>query len=148
MMNDLKNNTPYNNRLIFCAAISMLTLLSSCTSKTVFLTSAVIPAARGYVKVNKDNQENYIIQVSLEHLAEAERLNPPKETYVIWMESDQNTTKNIGQINSNSHSNKLKASFETASSFAPTRIFISSEDDRTASYPGSQIVLTTGRLKG
>lgn len=137
-----------SNRQGLCLVASLMILLSSCASKTPFLTSEIIPAARGYVKVDRDKLQNYNIELSLEYLAEAERLTPPKETYVIWMESDQNSTKNIGQINTTSGSNKLKASFETSSSFEPTRIFISAEDNGTVSYPGSQIVLTTGRLKG
>jgi len=139
--------TTYRNFPAMAFSVGMLFLLSSCVSNTPFLTSDVIPAARGYVKVKQDDNQNYIIQVSLEYLAEASRLNPPKETYVIWMESAGNSTKNIGQINSVSNSNRLKATFETSSSFDPTRIFITAEDDGTVSYPGSQMVLTTGKLK-
>ncbi|MDZ4749457.1 MAG: hypothetical protein SH808_13300 [Saprospiraceae bacterium] len=147
-MNLLHTFTKGHARFGIYAAITSLVLLSSCATKSPFLTSDVIPSARGYVKVNKDNNENYIIQVSLEHLAEAKRLNPSKATYVIWMESDGNSTKNIGQINSASNPNNLKASFKTSSSFKPIRIFITAEDDGTTSYPGSQIVLSTNRLKG
>jgi len=86
--------------------------------------------------------------LSLEYLAESDRLTPPKKTYVIWMESDHYSTKNIGQIQPTAGTNKLKADFETSSSYAPTRIFITAEDDGMVTFPGSQIVLTTGRLKG
>jgi hypothetical protein len=127
---------------------SLLILLSSCAVKTPFLTSMVIPSARGSVKVDKDKLENYSIDLSVEYLAEAERLSPPKKTYVIWMESDRSTTKNIGQINTTKGSNNLKANFKTSSSYEPTRIFISAEDDGLVSYPGNQVVLTTGKLKG
>lgn len=138
----------FQNNAVLIFSMAIMFLLSSCVSKTPFLTSDVIPAARGYVEVKKDDNQNYIIQVSLEYLAEASRLNPPKQTYVIWMESGGKSTKNIGQINSGTNSNKLKASFETSSSTEPSRIFITAEDDGTVSYPGSQVVLTTGKLKG
>lgn len=135
--------------LMFCCVMAS-GLITSCSSKSVFQTSSVIPAARGYVNVNQDRDQNYIIQVKLDYLSEADRLNPPKKTYVIWMESSTNATRNIGQINSSTGflSNKLKADFETSSSYKPDRIFITAEDDGTVSYPGPVIVLTTGKLKG
>ncbi len=56
--------------------------------------------------------------------------------------------KNIGQIESGSRlmSKKLKASFETVSSFAPVQIFITTEDDASAQHPGSQVVLSTNKF--
>ncbi len=146
-MKMLSINTRASIQLGFCTAVSILILFSSCVSKTPFLNSSAVPAARGFVKVKKDDNQNYLIQVSIDYLAEAKRLDPPKELYVIWMESDNNTAKNIGQINRSSNPNKLKADFNTSSSFAPTQIYITAENDATVSYPGSQLVLTTGRLK-
>lgn len=135
---------------LLCLSAAATLLLSSCSTKAVFQTSSIQPAARGYVKVKQDNTQNYNIQIKLDYLSEADRLNPPKKTYVIWMESNNNATRNIGQINSSTGfmSNNLKADFQTSSSYKPERIFITAEDDGTVSYPGPVIVLTTGKLKG
>jgi hypothetical protein len=124
--------------------LGILVLGTSCESKAPFLSSSVLPAARGYVTVKKDNNENQRIQLHLDYLAEATRLQPSRKTYVVWMVTKEDMTKNIGQINS---SNNLKATFETVTSFEPVRIFITAEDDGTVSYPGSQMVLTTDRLR-
>jgi hypothetical protein len=91
-MNIIKSMILTSNAAMILS-MAIMFLFSSCVSKTPFLTSEVIPAARGYVEINKDDNQNYIIQVELEYLAEASRLNPPKQTYVIWMESDGKTTK-------------------------------------------------------
>ena len=146
----IKNNAFASSSRDMLWAMAIVLMMSSCASKSQFLTSSVIPAARGYVKVKKEKSQNYRIRVNLDYLAEAERLDPPRKTYVIWMESNHNSTKNIGQINSGKGfmSNNLKVSFETSSSYKPDRIFISAEDDGTVSYPGSPIVLTTGKFKG
>lgn len=142
----------FRNSHLLLIVLMMVAMLSitSCSSKAAFQTSSVIPAARGYVNVKQDRDQNYIIQVKLDYLSEADRLDPPKKTYVIWMESSKNATKNIGQINSSTGfmSNNLKADFETSSSYKPERIYITAEDDGTVSYPGPVIVLTTGKLKG
>jgi len=132
-------------RNISLGLLGILTIFSldSCSSKTAFLTSQVVPAARGSVKVKKDNNHNYVIQVHLQNLAEVKRLDPPKETYVVWM-TDRETTKNIGQIKSSSNflSKNLKASFETVSSTKPLKIFITAEEDGNTQVPGLQILAT------
>jgi hypothetical protein len=109
-----------------------------------FLTSQVVPAARGSVKVKRDKNHNYVIQVHVENLAEVKRLDPSKQTYVVWMATDQERTKNIGQINSSSSllSKSLKASFETVSSIKPVKIFITAEEDGSTQSPG-MLILTT-----
>jgi hypothetical protein len=131
-------------------AVSILLTLqmSSCASKHEFLTSTVVPAARGYVTVKQDDNRNNVIHLEVNYLAEANRLTPAKETYVVWMVTKEDVSKNIGQINNTTKSaaNNLKATFETVSAFEPTRIFITAENDPTITYPGSQIVLSTGRF--
>ncbi|MFZ4058354.1 MAG: hypothetical protein ACOYKE_09450 [Ferruginibacter sp.] len=89
-----------------------------------------------------------MINIELINLAESERLSPPKKVYVVWMETIDDSTKNIGQIISGSKfmTQKLKASFETVSAFKPRRIFISAEDEATAQYPGTPIVISTNNF--
>ncbi len=121
---------------------------TSCAKKISFLTSSVVPAAQGYVKVKNDNNKNYAISVHLTDLAEVGRLQPAKQTYVVWMETNEEATKNIGQIKSSTGflSKQLKASFETVSSIRPIKIFITAEDDATTQYPGTQVVLSTDKF--
>jgi len=118
------------------------------SEKTVFLTSSVVPAARGNVKVKKDNNKNYLIQVDIANLTEVDRLQPPRNTYVVWMVTDKNLTKNIGQIDSSTGvlSNKLKASFQTASLLKPVKIYITAEDDANVQYSSNEVVLETNNF--
>lgn len=116
---------------------------SSCAKKTFFLTSSVAPAARGEVAVTKDKNKNYVIKMQISNLAEVDRLQPPKKSYVVWMEAEQGITRNIGLITT---SKQLNVSFETVATLRPTRIFITAEEDEGTQYPGSMVVLTTGRL--
>jgi len=122
--------------------------ISSCARKVSFLTSSVVPAARGYIKVKRDGNKNYVIQVQLSDLAEASRLQPPRQTYVVWMVTDREETKNIGQVKSSENfvSKNLSASFETVSSSRPTKIFITAEDDPGSQYPSTLVVLSTDKF--
>jgi hypothetical protein len=126
------------------SAIVMILAFESCSHKISFATSSVVPAARGTVKIKKDNNHNYVIKLDIFNLAEVKRLQPAKQAYLVWMVTDGETTKNIGQINSSSSllSKKLKASFESVSATRPTKIFITAEDDVTTQYPGLQILST------
>lgn len=134
-------------------AISLITLvsfflISSCSRKVNFQTSSVVPAARGNVKINRDDNKNYTIELRIQDLAEVDRLQMAKESYVVWMVTDNEETKNIGLLNSSSGilSNKLKAYFETSSSTRPRQIFITAEEDASVQYPGSRIILSTDRF--
>ena len=117
----------------------------SCAHKISFGTSSVVPAAEGSVKVKKDKNNNYNIDLSVIRLADPKRLSPSKQLYVVWMDADQNGTKNIGQLKTSSGmlSKTLKSSLKTVSSVKPTRIFITAEDDAAVQYPGGQVVLDT-----
>jgi hypothetical protein len=136
------------NTLLAALLILFAFSFSACSKKVNFLTSDVVPAARGYVTVKSDNNNNYVIQVFLSSLAEVQRLEPAKETYVVWMETDKHVTKNLGQIKSSSSllSKKLKATFESVSALKPVKVFITAENDASLQYPGTQVVLSTDRF--
>ena len=143
-MKNKKINSLFNLLLMIVVLFS----INSCTKKIAFLTSSVVPAARGDVKVSKDKNMNYVIQVHISELAEVSRLSPPKQTYVVWMITDQNDIKNIGKINSKMGGlvKQLNASFETVSDLKPNKIFITAEDDASVQFPNSQIILSTDRF--
>ena len=143
-----KSHRPFQHILSYVLISVIAISVISCARKTSFLTSPVVPAARGDVTVKSDKNKNYVIHVQLSGLAEVERLQPSKNAYVVWMETDRNVTKNLGQITSSSgtFSQNLKASFETVSSEKPTKIFITAENDPSIQYPGTQVVLSTDRF--
>jgi hypothetical protein len=116
---------------------------TSCSQKTFFLQSSVLPAAEGYVEVSRDKSDNYIIKIELKNFAGAERLDPTNLTYVVWMVTARDAAVNIGRI---STSNSLKVSFETLSAFRPVQVFITAEEQENARYPGSMVILTTDRF--
>lgn len=122
----------------------MMASFSSCSRKVAFLTSSVVPAAEGYVQVKKDGNQNYAISLKVSNLAEVDKLQPPKKTYVVWMETDRGLTKNIGQVVS---SNNLNANFETVSSFKPVKIFLTAEENENVQYPGNVVLTTENFLK-
>ena len=97
-MKTLKLNFFSRNLLLGALAIVMLLSFSSCAKKITFQNSSVVPAARGQVTVDKDNNKNYVVKIKIDDLAEVNRLEPARKVYVVWMETDESQVKNIGQI--------------------------------------------------
>ncbi len=131
-------------------SLSILLLVSSsCAHKTTFQTSTVVPAAEGTVQWKKDSNNNYVITIKMVNLAEVERLEPPKKAYVVWMENEEGRPKNLGQINSSheTFTRKLKATFQTVSSFKPSKIYITAEDESNVNFPSSMVVLQSKSIK-
>ena len=147
-MKTLKFNFLLRNVLLGASVVLLLISLTSCAKKITFQTSSVVPAARGKVTVDKDNNKNYVVKIKIDNLAEVKRLEPSKNVYIVWMETDESLVKNLGQIKSEPKflSSKLKATFETVTAFKPTKIFITAEDNADTQYPGNQLILETTRF--
>lgn len=119
--------------------------LRAAAQEVHFKTSAVVPAAQGTVKVSTNKDKGYNISINILHLAGPQRLQPAAKTYIVWMDTEQNSTKNLGEIQSEDGflSKTLKASLKTTTPFKPMRIFITAEDVAAISNPHGQQVLTT-----
>lgn len=132
-------------KIAFLGLLTIMIVLPMTLSakKIPFLTSTVAPAAKGYIKINKDSNKNYTIQVTVEDLAAIERIQPTQQTYVVWMVNERNETENIGRIIS---SKNLSGYMKTVSSSQPIQIFITAEVDESVQYPGELIILTTDKF--
>jgi len=142
-MKIIKNNM--FTRIIIIAALFSTLLLQSCARKVSFATSSVVPAAEGSVKVSKDRNNNYSIDLYVMRLADPKRLTPAKDFYIVWMNSGNAEAKNIGQLKTSSSmlSKALKSSLKTVASTKPTGFFITAEDHADIQYPAGQEVLRT-----
>lgn len=128
--------------------IGITILFTSCAQKMQFRNSSVVPAATGYVKIKQDKNTNYSIKLEVLALADVERLQSSNVSYVVWMETDLGRTENLGQLNSSSGfmSKQMKATLETVSSYKPTIIYITAEENTNVRIPGNNLVLTTDRF--
>lgn len=147
-MKTVKHNYIKRNLILLTMGILVPLFLQSCAKKYAFQISSIVPAAEGTVIVKKDKNKNYTIQLKVANLADPKRLNPPREMYVVWMETDHSNNTNIGQLKSSSGmmSKALKSSLTTVTSFKPTAFFITAENSSDIQYPGGDVVLKTGQI--
>jgi len=128
--------------------ILLIFLFTSCGKKLTFLNSAVVPAAEGTVRMKKDHNNNYSIDLAVTSLADPSRLTPPRNVYVVWMETSQAGVQNIGQLKTSAKglSKRLSSSLKTVTPHKPTVFFITAEDDANGNYPGASLILKTGAI--
>lgn len=141
--NKLHNQFMHTMKSILSVAIALcltLFLVSCGASKMVFENSSVVPAATGDVKVKKDKNENYAIDLSVKNLAPPQKLTPSREMYLVWMEDGKNPVRKLGRMDPSS---SLKASLTALSTTTPEKVFITAENNAEVTYPTGDVVLTT-----
>lgn len=135
--------------LAIAASAVFVFSMSSCASKTHFLTSTVVPAAQGTVEVKTDRNKNYVIEIDITNLSPSTRLSPPSNAYVVWLIAADNSAQNLGQLNSSDRfmSKNLDAEFKTVTGIRPAKIMITAENDPQVQYPSfSEVILATDFL--
>jgi hypothetical protein len=141
----MKKNLPIPqwNPIVFLVLIALL--FSACSRKMNFGISQVDPGADGYVKLSSDKNNNTAIHVRIRHLAPVERLTPPGKVYVVWMVTENNRDRNIGQLRNMNllFSRARVAELKTVTPFKPSKFFITAEDNASVTTPGTGVVLKT-----
>jgi hypothetical protein len=125
--------------------VTLLFFITSCGINESFLRSSVVPAATGYVKVKKDENQNYAIKLKVNDLAESDRLQSSKKMYVVWMQTENGNFENLGQLQTSTGfmSKQRTASMETVSTHKPVRFFITAENEQNVQFPDRETILTT-----
>lgn len=118
--------------LKFISLLTILFIFASCSTTLKFPTSDVAPAADISATKKEDKNGNYKVTITAKNLAAADRLNPPKTAYVIWIVTKADGIRSIGRL---TNKNVKTASIETLTPFAFTEIFITAEDQLDISYP-------------
>lgn len=125
-------------RVLFGAVVLFLT---SCATPAKFPISSITPAAEITATMKKDKNENFAIVVTAKYLASPNRLTPPKNIYVVWVDTESNGTINIGQL---TIQNGQKTQLKTSTPFNVKDIYITAEDYGSITYPaGFEISRTT-----
>jgi hypothetical protein len=134
-----------NSLILFIVITITVIFTSSCARRMTFTTSRIAPSAEGRVKIKKDKNDNYAIELKVRHLPDPKRLDPPRKTYTVWMETVRNGTRNVGNLSTSSglFSKTLKSSLNTVSPYKPTGFFITAENAERTTYPNGEVVLRT-----
>lgn len=121
--------------------LGLLTVLNACTPKMTFVTSSTVPSASGTINVKKDKNSNYVLKVYVRNLAEPKNLSPSKNTYLVWVEGDDDSVTKLGQLTPSGKA--LEGTLSGTSVKKPDDVFITAEDNADIQNPEGQLILTT-----
>ena len=121
--------------------VTVMVFLTSCATTTKFPVSSITPAAEITAKEKQDSNNNYVIEVTAKNLASANRVDPSKKNYNVWIVTENNSTKNAGML---VNKNAKTATLKIVTPYDVKEIFITAEDQGNYSYPvGIEISRTT-----
>lgn len=126
-------------KMLFPVMTGMVLLIASCATTADFPVSDVLPAADITLKVKEDKNENFRISVKASNLASPDRLNPPANYYVVWVDT-YDGYKNVGQLK---NKNAKKAELETLSPFEFKEVVITAEQSGDAAFPEGLVISRT-----
>ena len=123
----------------------ILALVSFCTiavaaKKYPFTANSIVPAAKGNVEVDKDNNGNVRIRIDVEHLADPQNLSPASNVYVVWIQDKGQAAENHGVMKVDKN---LNANFETTTASKNFDLFVTGERDLSIKIPGGPEVFRT-----
>jgi hypothetical protein len=129
--------------------VLILIIVSSCATKINFPASPVVPAAEPKAEVKKNREGAYVVKLDVANLALPERLTPSKRNYIVWVNTESQGVRNIGELKNRSgmFANRGKASFEGSIAVKPTQIFVTAENRSDLQFPGDHTVLRIDMLR-
>jgi hypothetical protein len=67
-------------------------------SKIVMSNSPSVPAAKGVIHASHDSNKNTKLEMSVHYLAEPGALTPSAASYVVWLQPDNDSAQNKGEL--------------------------------------------------
>jgi hypothetical protein len=100
--------------------------------------SPSVPAAKGKVDIDKDQNGNRRVKIEVQHLAKPSTLTPAQAGYVVWIQARGKDAENKGQLRVN---DKLDGKLETTTPYEAFDIFVTGEENPSATAPAGPEVL-------
>lgn len=103
------------------------------------------PAARCTIHMHVGDNGNTELDMKAESLAAPSALTPPKNAYVVWVQSPDDAPQNHGQITIDKNQ---KAELKTVTPYKRFRVFITAEDQPQMKVPEGPTVLSADVAEG
>lgn len=111
----------------------------SSTQQFQMTASSNVPAANGIVKIEKGKDNgNTRLNIKVTNLADPARLNPPANTYLVWIRPSGGTPEKEGVIRVNKN---LDGEFHAVTASKDCDVFITAEQTENAATPSPDEVL-------
>lgn len=119
--------------------ILMLGVLFWPKSKIVMSSSPSVPAAKGIIHATHDSNKNIKLEMSIHYLAEPGALTPSAAAYVVWLQPDNDSAQNKGELKIGKDRN---GSLNIVTPLKRFAIFITPEQSAEATAPTGEHLLS------
>ena len=103
--------------------------------------STLAPAADAKAKISLDKNDNARVDLKVKDLAEPGNLQPPKQTYAVWAQTEDGTNYLLGRLDVNENGSGQLKSTVPAKTF---RILVTAEDVvKPQEPPSKEVVLSS-----
>ncbi|RPJ60939.1 MAG: hypothetical protein EHM23_08670 [Acidobacteria bacterium] len=128
-------------RVFTVAVFVLLWATAGCANKTPLVSTPVVPAAVGEVKLSTDDNNNTKVKVEVKYLAPPSALSPPRNAYVVWTWTGSGNPEKQGvlQIGDN-----RKGEIEFITPAQNFDVIVTAEESADVRYPSSTIAMQTG----
>ncbi len=124
---------------IRCLALITLCVCGIAYGRKFPLAAApVVSAARGDANVDKDNNGNTKLKITVEFLTPPDGLTPPLNAYIVWIQEPGGMPLAQGQLKVDK---SRKAKFESVTPSKNFDLFITAEQDPNVKSPTGQQIL-------
>ena len=123
--------------LLIVVAIS-LGFAGKCSKSVDMRVAPGFPAATGKVKISKSKNGNTVAELTVKNLGPPERLTPPRQYYVVWVQPPGQYPENRGQLSLNKNLSGKKSVTTPHRDFD---LFITAENTITGVAPTGREVM-------
>lgn len=102
------------------------------------LNTGITPAAEGKVITNSDPNGNTEVEVQVKHLASPQKLTPPRQAYLVWVQARGKSPELLGVLRVN---DKLEGSLKATTPYKVFDILVTGEDTLSPQTPSDMVLL-------
>lgn len=121
---------------IYISCIALL-ILASCSNTANFTVTNAAPETEIKAKTRVDEDNNKVLTINAKNLDSPESIDSSSRAYVVWIKTDENELRNLGELHSN---NEETATFKAETRYEFSEILITAESRANVSEPtGTEI---------
>ena len=119
-------------------AITFLLATAAWSKEDKLTNTGLDPSAQGTVVTSTDRNGNVEVEVKVKHLAPAQRLVPPRQAYLVWVQPRGAQPELLGALRVN---DDQEGSLKATTTHKDFEILVTAEDAMNAQVPSSSAVL-------
>jgi hypothetical protein len=125
-------------KTILLIVISVLLATAAWSREDKLRNTGMDPSAQGTIVTSTDRNGNTEVEVKVKHLAKPQKLVPPRQAYVVWVQPKGAQPELLGALRVNED---LEGSLKATTTQKDFEVLITAEDNVNPQVPSSNVLL-------